>query len=149
MIDIFEQLYFELHPDRFCTLFKVCFVDNGTEFSNPKAIEYDRQGICVPVFFTAIQVLPIRKRLRNITLNLYSVFFRKKLTLLHICRKIFVSWWIISTLTAGKILEINALMMCFLFCMGENSGSSWVPQSSSPGCATQSIRFSQGGQPWE
>ena len=44
VIDIFERLYFELRPDRFCTLFKVCLADNGTEFSNPKAIEYDRQG---------------------------------------------------------------------------------------------------------
>ena len=44
VIDIFERLYFELRPDRFCTLFKVCLANNGTEFSSPKAIEYDRQG---------------------------------------------------------------------------------------------------------
>ena len=44
VIDIFERLYFELRPDRFCTLFKVCLADNGTEFSSPKAVEYDRQG---------------------------------------------------------------------------------------------------------
>jgi ISSag9, transposase len=42
VIDIFKRLYFELHPDRFCTLFKVWFADNGTEFSNSKAVEYDR-----------------------------------------------------------------------------------------------------------
>ena len=44
VIDIFERLYFELRPDRFCGLFKICLADNGTEFSNPRAIEYDRQG---------------------------------------------------------------------------------------------------------
>lgn len=44
VIDIFDRLYFELRPDRFCELFKVCLADNGTEFSNPGAIEYDRQG---------------------------------------------------------------------------------------------------------
>ena len=44
VIDIFERLYLELRPDRFCSLFKVCLADNGTEFSNPRAIEYDRQG---------------------------------------------------------------------------------------------------------
>lgn len=44
VIDIFERLFLELRPDRFCTLFKVCLADNGTEFSNPKAIEYDHQG---------------------------------------------------------------------------------------------------------
>lgn len=43
VIDIFERLYLELRPDRFMALFKVCLADNGSEFSNPKAIEYDRQ----------------------------------------------------------------------------------------------------------
>lgn len=43
VIDIFERLYLELRPDRFMKLFKVCLADNGSEFSNPKAIEYDRQ----------------------------------------------------------------------------------------------------------
>ncbi|MFR6426375.1 MAG: hypothetical protein ACLUNO_13285 [Oscillospiraceae bacterium] len=61
VIDIFERLYFELRPDRFCSLFKVCLADNGTEFSNPRAIEYDRQEICAPVFFIVIQVLPYQK----------------------------------------------------------------------------------------
>ena len=44
VIDIFKRLYFELRPDRFCTLFKVCLANNGTEFSSPKAIGYDRPG---------------------------------------------------------------------------------------------------------
>lgn len=44
VIDVFERLYLELRPDRFMSLFKVCLADNGSEFSNPKAIEYDRQG---------------------------------------------------------------------------------------------------------
>lgn len=44
VIDIFERLYLELRPDRFMKIFKVCLTDNGSEFSNPKAIEFDRQG---------------------------------------------------------------------------------------------------------
>ena len=44
VIDIFERLYWELRPDRFMSLFKVCLADNGSEFSNPKAIEFDRLG---------------------------------------------------------------------------------------------------------
>lgn len=44
VIDIFERLYLELRPDRFMEIFKVCLADNGPEFSNPKAIEFDRQG---------------------------------------------------------------------------------------------------------
>lgn len=44
VIDIFERLYLELHPDNFVEIFKVCLADNGSEFSNPKAIEFDRHG---------------------------------------------------------------------------------------------------------
>ena len=44
VLDIFDQLYIELRCDIFCSLMPVILTDNGSEFSNPKAIEYDRQG---------------------------------------------------------------------------------------------------------
>ena len=44
VIDIFERLYLELRPDVFMDLFPVLLADNGNEFSNPRAIECDRQG---------------------------------------------------------------------------------------------------------
>lgn len=44
VIDIFEKLYLELRPDIFMELFPVILTDNGSEFSNPKAIEFDKQG---------------------------------------------------------------------------------------------------------
>lgn len=44
VINIFERLYQELRPDRFMNLFRLCLADNGSEFSNPKAIEFDMQG---------------------------------------------------------------------------------------------------------
>ena len=44
VIDIFNRLYLELDPDVFCGLFQVLLVDNGSEFSNPSAIETDLQG---------------------------------------------------------------------------------------------------------
>lgn len=44
VIEIFERLYLELRADRFMEIFKVCLADNGSEFSNPKAMEYDKQG---------------------------------------------------------------------------------------------------------
>ena len=44
VIDIFERLYLELRPDVFMEIFPVLLADNGSEFSNPKAIEFDRQG---------------------------------------------------------------------------------------------------------
>ncbi len=44
VIDIFEKLYIELRSDVFMDLFPVLLADNGSEFSNPTAIENDKQG---------------------------------------------------------------------------------------------------------
>jgi len=43
VINIFDALYHILGSDNFKKLFKVCLADNGTEFSNPSAIEFDVQ----------------------------------------------------------------------------------------------------------
>ena len=43
VIDIFNKLYLELRPDIFSDLFTVILGDNGSEFSNPTAIEFDSQ----------------------------------------------------------------------------------------------------------
>lgn len=43
VIDIFERLYFEMRPDVFMEVFPLLLADNGSEFSNPKAIEFDKQ----------------------------------------------------------------------------------------------------------
>ncbi len=42
--EIFERLYLELRPDRFMELMPVLLGDNGSEFSNPAALEFDCQG---------------------------------------------------------------------------------------------------------
>lgn len=44
LINIFNRLYLELRPDIFMELFPVLLADNGSEFSNPSAIESDTQG---------------------------------------------------------------------------------------------------------
>ena len=44
VIDIFEWLWWALGPDLFCLLFQVVLGDNGSEFTNPSAIEMDPQG---------------------------------------------------------------------------------------------------------
>lgn len=44
VIDIFNRLYLELRTDVFLELFPVLLADNGSEFSNPSAIEQDAQG---------------------------------------------------------------------------------------------------------
>lgn len=42
--DIFETLYDSLGFINFQRIFQVCLTDNGSEFSNPKAIEFDSKG---------------------------------------------------------------------------------------------------------
>ena len=44
VITIFDALYKLLGSDDFTKLFRVCLADNGSEFSNPLAIEFDAQG---------------------------------------------------------------------------------------------------------
>ncbi|MGI6613228.1 MAG: IS30 family transposase [Saccharofermentanales bacterium] len=44
VIDLFEQLDKHLGRETFCKLFPVLLTDNGSEFSNPKAIEFDSKG---------------------------------------------------------------------------------------------------------
>ena len=44
VIDIIEKLYLELRPDIFMNLMPLLLTDNGSEFSNPKAMEFDSQG---------------------------------------------------------------------------------------------------------
>jgi len=43
VIDVFDRLYIELRSDIFMQIMPVLLGDNGSEFSNPRAIEYDRQ----------------------------------------------------------------------------------------------------------
>jgi IS30 family transposase len=44
VIDVLNQLYLVLGQDTFCYLFPVLLCDNGSEFSNPSAIEFDSYG---------------------------------------------------------------------------------------------------------
>lgn len=62
VIDIFERLYLELRLDRFMEIFKVWLADNGSEFSNPKAIEFDRQGNLRTRMFYCNPSAPYQKR---------------------------------------------------------------------------------------
>lgn len=45
VIDIFNYLYDVLGRKLFMELFPVCLTDNGSEFSNPKALEFDSTGL--------------------------------------------------------------------------------------------------------
>jgi IS30 family transposase len=44
VIDIFDRLNDLLGAERFKKMFPVCLADNGSEFSNPKRLEFDAQG---------------------------------------------------------------------------------------------------------
>ena len=62
VIDIFNRLYLELRPDHFLELFPVLLADNGSEFSNPSAIELDAQGnLRTKMFYCYASPLPERK----------------------------------------------------------------------------------------
>lgn len=43
--DIFDMIYKGLGHDKFTDIFKVCLTDNGSEFSNPKGIEYGSSNV--------------------------------------------------------------------------------------------------------
>ena len=45
VIDIFEMLYVKLGRNLFEKLFPVILTDRGSEFSNPRMIEYTKDGI--------------------------------------------------------------------------------------------------------
>lgn len=44
VLNCFDRLYLELGSNVFSSLIPLILTDNGSEFSNPKAIESDRQG---------------------------------------------------------------------------------------------------------
>lgn len=44
VIDFFDDIYGKLGRELFMKLFPLILTDNGTEFSNPKAIEFDKDG---------------------------------------------------------------------------------------------------------
>jgi IS30 family transposase len=66
--DIFEMLYDKLGKPLFKRLFPVILTDNGSEFSNPKAIEYSLQDF-VPTYFTVMPAVHIRKGLSRLIMN--------------------------------------------------------------------------------
>ncbi|MFR0846592.1 MAG: hypothetical protein ACLSG9_00915 [Eubacterium sp.] len=78
VIDIFDFLYSVLKPELFKSIFKVCLTDNGSEFSNPLALEFDSSQKRRTHIFTAMQVLLIKKDLPKETTNLSAFLFPKE-----------------------------------------------------------------------
>lgn len=61
VIDIFQKLRVILGTDRFRKLFPVILTDNGSEFSNPKAIEYGLDGMLMTRIFYCDPSSPYQK----------------------------------------------------------------------------------------
>ena len=59
--DVFKELRKKLGDSLYKSLFPVILTDNGSEFSNPKGIEYDENGLSEGVYFTVMQEVRIRK----------------------------------------------------------------------------------------
>lgn len=122
VIDIFEQLYFELRPDRFCTLFKVRLADNGTEFSSPKAIGYDHLGnLRTHIFYCDPSASYSQE---DICLMMDHINFYSR-----------------------ESLGLNAPYDVFSFLYGQEILYLLWYHKSPQGRDTQSLHFSQGGQP--
>lgn len=96
VIDIFKRLYFELRPDRFAHFLKSALQITALNFQVPKRSNTTVREICAPTFFIVIRVLPIHRRIS-------------------------VSWMDHINSYSWESIGINALMMCFLFCMGRRS----------------------------
>lgn len=77
VIDIFDRLYLELRPDRFMSLFQLCLADNGSEFSNPKSIELDKQGNPRTKLFYCNPSAPYQKGSAERNHQFIRYFFRK------------------------------------------------------------------------
>lgn len=67
VIDVFDDLYTRLGGNCFKSLFPVLLGDNGSEFSNPKAIEYDAKGNRRTRIFYCDPYAPFQKP--NVELN--------------------------------------------------------------------------------
>ena len=61
VIDAIDHLYFLLGPNLFRRLIPVIRTDNGSEFSNPKAIEYDSNGVRRTSVFYCNAAAPYQK----------------------------------------------------------------------------------------
>ncbi|MDK2902852.1 MAG: transposase, family [Clostridiales bacterium] len=69
VIDIFNNLYQRLGPDIFRELFSIILTDNGSEFSNPSAIEFDKDSKRRTRIFTVILPSHIKKVPQRITMS--------------------------------------------------------------------------------
>ena len=61
VISIFDSLYEALGRDTFMRIFRLCLADNGSEFSNPKAIEFDKEGRRRTIVFYCDPNAPFQK----------------------------------------------------------------------------------------
>jgi len=73
VIDIFNSMYELLGEGQFESLLSVMITDNGSEFSNPNALEYDAKGVRRTTLFYCDPFAPFQKP--NVELN--HEFIRK------------------------------------------------------------------------
>ena len=83
VIAVFEHLYDLLGHDDFSKIFRVCLTDNGTEFSNPTAIEYNNQGERRTRIFYCDPSAPFQKGSSERNHEFIRMFIPKVRTLLH------------------------------------------------------------------
>ena len=67
VIDTIDQLYSDLGRETFCKLFPIILTDNGSEFSNPHALEFDSEGKQRTMIFYCNPCAPHQKPLVEVT----------------------------------------------------------------------------------
>ena len=61
VIDVFDALYDGLGQASFCKIFRLLLADNGSEFSDPKKIEFDKAGNRRTILFYCDPSAPFQK----------------------------------------------------------------------------------------
>lgn len=77
VIDIINRIYSKLEPETFCNLFQVILTDNGSEFSNPKAIEFDEQGNRRTNVFYCDPAAPHQRGVVRTIMSRYAELYQK------------------------------------------------------------------------
>lgn len=120
VIDIMDRLYLELRPDRFEKHMPVLPADNGSEFSNPEALETDFQNSRRTNVFYCNPSAPYEKGSAERNHELIRYVIPKGESLDRYTQPDIDLMMDHINYTAEKALGINARMICLNFYMDMN-----------------------------
>lgn len=125
VLAVFDRLYLELHPDIFMSIMPLVLTDNGSEFSNPRDIEFDRLGNPRTRIFYCVPSSTGQKGAAEKNHEFIRYVLPKGTSFDSRHRKTFPCSWIMLILIAGKALAINVLTKCLNFFMVQMHFRHW------------------------